>query len=341
MERALYHGIAGLLEFQADWPEDVKVPLRHQSVAQAMWEIRHRIVVSDLIQKMRLEGLEPLVLKGTALAYDLYPEPAMRSRGDTDLLVAEEDLASARTALRGLGFRQSPDMGLGDNLKLKEGWIFEFQGTNHLIDLHWSTTNTHVLRGIFPYAKCLMEKRHLMKLCAGAAAMSHLDALMFACLHRAKHITSPYYVSGVRYLGGDRLIWVKDIQLLAEALEDAEWKRLVLRARETGLGQVCVDGLIIAQNRLGANIPQGILQELKEMEVNTVATTYLLGSSGNSRAWKEAWAVQGVGKKLLYIRQKLFPSRAFMEWQYPDMKGGPLLRMQMRRIVSFFMRRGR
>src|SRR3954454_11715372 len=88
--RALYHGIAALLVEGVDqltdvrWPRGMIAALRQQAVAQAIWELRHRIVLTQLVRALRRSGITPLILKGTAVAYDLYPNPAWRSRGDTD-----------------------------------------------------------------------------------------------------------------------------------------------------------------------------------------------------------------------------------------------------------------
>ena len=81
--RALYHGIAALLVERADelmdvrWPRGVIAALRQQAVAQAMWELRHRIVLTQLVRALRRSGITPLILKGTAVAYDSVPQPGM------------------------------------------------------------------------------------------------------------------------------------------------------------------------------------------------------------------------------------------------------------------------
>jgi hypothetical protein len=49
-------------------------------------------------------GVRPLLLKGASLAYTVYPSPALRPRGDTDLLVREGDLPRVAQILRKLGY---------------------------------------------------------------------------------------------------------------------------------------------------------------------------------------------------------------------------------------------
>src|SRR6476660_7461032 len=68
--RAVYHGIAALLVERADelmdvrWPPAVIAALRQQAVAQAIWELRHRIVLTQLVRALRGSGITPLILKG-------------------------------------------------------------------------------------------------------------------------------------------------------------------------------------------------------------------------------------------------------------------------------------
>ena len=87
LERVLYHGIAGLIVEAGpslpSWPSTLLDDVREQAIAQAMWEMRHKVILAELLAEFRKAGITALLLKGTALAYDLYPSPAMRSRGDS------------------------------------------------------------------------------------------------------------------------------------------------------------------------------------------------------------------------------------------------------------------
>ncbi len=59
-------------------------------------------------------GLPVLLLKGAALAYTLYPEPHLRERCDTDLLLPSRDEAErAWRVLQTLGY-QRPNAVSGD-----------------------------------------------------------------------------------------------------------------------------------------------------------------------------------------------------------------------------------
>ncbi|MDU8927360.1 nucleotidyltransferase family protein [Alisedimentitalea sp. MJ-SS2] len=338
VERALYGGIAGLLLGQKEWPEEVLEPLRQQARGQAMWELRHRAVLSDLLEAMSARGLRVLVLKGTALAYDLYDEPASRARWDSDLLIDPEELAVARDVLNAQGFGQPVGMNLSDDLKSQEEWTKHVGETTHSIDLHWSIMNARALRGIVPFDDLWGEAQLLEALSPHARRMSRVDALIFACLHRAKHVSSPYMVNGVRFFGGDRLIWAEDIFLLAEALDQAEWARLVDKAAALGAAAVCLDGLNIAQVRLGCKIPGDVIDALNDQTKGSPTEQYLLQANATQQAMQNFKALPGVWAKIRFLRQNVFPPRGFMEQKYPDMKGALLWRLYARRIIDFLRR---
>src|SRR5216684_3076559 len=56
----------------------------------------------SVIAAFAAAGLAPLIFKGAALAYLHYPEPWLRPRVDTDLLIREHEQASAAAALEAL-----------------------------------------------------------------------------------------------------------------------------------------------------------------------------------------------------------------------------------------------
>lgn len=338
-ERITYHGIAGLLSDQAgrldNWPAAVLAPVRDQAIALAMWELRHQAVLGELLAALAGAKIVALLLKGTALAYDLYPSPATRARGDSDLLIAASDLDAARSVLVRLGFRCQPlDEAIADDLALQEVWNLTCgAGTRHHIDLHWQLLNAPALRGVLAFATCAADPHRLPRLAPDALAMNRVLTLLHSCIHRAMHLTSPYFVGGVTYYGGDRLIWAKDIDLLAGALSDAEWKRFSRAALDQGVAAVSLDGLLMARRSLGTNIPQPVLDALGTAGAEP-ASAYLLGSRQMGRAWQDLWAISGWRRKFAYLGARALPSESFMRAKYPHLASSPLAMLHVRRMVD-------
>lgn len=345
IERAHYHGIPGLLVGREagteGWPIEVLDALKNQALGLAMWEMRHKAVLTRLLDSLAQQGILAIILKGTALAYDLYEIPATRMRGDTDLLVARSDLPRTRQMFQELGFCLHPQCeGGADEHALQEVWEFEAaDATTHSIDLHWQAVNSLALADALTFADCAQELLELPRLCASAHGMDRKRALIFACMHRAAHITSPYIVDGVTYYGGDRLIWAWDIHLLAGALPESDWDGLCSEALAKGLGAVCLDGLSFARLRLGTSIPANVIAKLAAAPADERASAYLLGSGQASRALSDLGAVPGLLAKARFAFRRLLPPGSFMRAKYPHMHDRALVVLYLRRMAELLRNR--
>lgn len=322
-----YHGVGPLLLARRE-TDALKAPAR----ARAMWELRHRQILGRLLAAMDAGGVQALVIKGTALAYDLYPDAAMRPRGDTDLLVAPADLDRARAILAAQGFSQP----VGENApegSTQEVWhIIPPDSVAHDIDLHWQAFNGPSLAAIIPVAEAMAEAQPLPRLAPQAQGLSRGHGLLHSCIHRAQHILSPYFVDGEAHYGGDRLIWLCDIDLLARALGPEEWTLFTTRAMARGVAPVCHGALEEAHRLLGTPLPGDVMARLGASPAGAAAR-YLLDSSRRGRAMADLRA-SGAGGALRYLRARLFPAAAFVRGQYPQSRW-PLPFLYLRRIGRF------
>ncbi|OWV50617.1 hypothetical protein CDZ97_28055 [Mameliella alba] len=78
--------------------------MRAVARGHAFQELAHRRILTRLAPEFAARGIVPLILKGTTLAYWVYDRPALRPRGDTDILVAEAEFDPAREILERHGF---------------------------------------------------------------------------------------------------------------------------------------------------------------------------------------------------------------------------------------------
>jgi hypothetical protein len=339
-KRVAYHGIGALLldTKPKDWPDHVILHLRDQSVAQAMWEERHRQLLGPLLAELAQAQVPAIILKGTALAYDLYPSPHTRSRADTDLLVRQNELAKARLALTSAGYRREDNFeGRADDLHAQEVWRFaagDDDAPVHEIDLHWQTMNSMALRWALSFDDCAAGARALPSLHPAAATISRSNLLIHACLHRAGNRLAPYFIDETRTYGGDRLIWTYDIHLLANALSEAEWDDLCAMALRQGLAPICIDGLRFAGHRLGTMIPAPVLERLASGKSETQAVKYLMRAGPAGRAIADLRAVNGLSGKARYLVGRAMPSANFIRARYPNSEGTPLPLLYVRRVVE-------
>lgn len=78
--------------------------LRHREASRV-----HAATLVDIVRALGGRSVEHVVLKGAVLAFDVYPEPGLRPRKDIDLLVRPDQAGPAVTALKAIGFTDSPD----------------------------------------------------------------------------------------------------------------------------------------------------------------------------------------------------------------------------------------
>lgn len=335
--QARYHGATALLyerlSRREKWPQSVLDAIRRQALSQTMWELRHKQVLTELIEELTKFDVQPLIFKGTALAYDLYSNPVLRSRGDTDIIIASRDLARCRDILLSQGFRREFAIP-GEFVSYEESWtLIGSDSVRNTIDLHRKINNSELLSRLFTYDELRALAVSLPALCPQALAACRVHALLLACMHRAAHMHTPYYTDGVAYYGGDRLIWLYDIHLLAATLTSEEWADVVRLALKKGLCGTCLDGLECARVNLGTQVPEFALTSLVEVGQAELPTTYL-NASNLRQQWMDYCAHSGFWRKTTFLKELIFPSADYMRRKYPDSHARLLPYLYTRRAVS-------
>src|SRR5207247_3089836 len=100
-------------------------------------------------------GIGVLLIKGTALAYDIYDAPELRPRADTDLLINRADIDRARAVFAELGYDArvlSGDPHANRQQALARTDSF---GVEHVYDLHWDIANTPIVRDAMRFDELL------------------------------------------------------------------------------------------------------------------------------------------------------------------------------------------
>lgn len=338
-DAAVYHGVAGLLYAQPaklrSWPGPLVERLGDHARAQAMWELRHRQLLIELIAALDEAGVRALLMKGTAVAYDLYSEPAARSRGDTDLLVAARDAAAAKAVLAKLGYVGGVLGGVRAEFALQQPWTWTSpDGSRHSIDLHWQVMNAPSLKDLLPFAECYADARPLPRLSPEARTMDRVRLLIHTCLHRAMHCNTPYFVDGVPYFDSGRLIWSYDMHLLAEMFDEEQWRLLGALARDMGVSRPCLDGLRAARASLGTDVPADAMERLEAASGKDRKSSYFVRSRALARVMQDVWAFPGLSVKLRYARARILPDPRFIRAKYPRMARLPLTILYARRLAE-------
>jgi len=124
-------------------------------------------------------------------------------------------------------------------------------GVTHALDVHWKIANWQVIARVTSHADLASRSVAVPALGPAAREVSHADALLLACLHRAAH-----------HRDSEELLWLYDIHLIVERLTVSDWTFVVDAAGRGAVKTVCRRGLGLAVDYFGSNVPSQVLDGL-------------------------------------------------------------------------------
>ena len=266
---------------------------------QMAQEIARRVEVSAVLDELGRAGVTPILMKGTALAYTVYDSPVLRPREDTDLLIAESDIDSARRILASRGYAATAQC---HELFCQ----FEMQRTDqfgvaHAFDIHWHISTQPVFRRVITHADAWTRAEPVPALGAGVRALGRVDAMLLACVHPVMH-----------HRGDARALWLYDMHLLAGALSPEEFDALAVEARRRAVAAVCASQLRHTQSVFGTAIPGSVFEQL-DTASGEPSAEYL----ASQRKWHHELAASvraeaSLGARLHLLRGVVAPPREYM-----------------------------
>jgi Uncharacterised nucleotidyltransferase len=223
-ERAETHGLVPLLYTHLHaagvaLPSSVKQQLLGYYMQHAHATRVRALVLADILARCRAEGIDVLVLKGAALAYLVYPQPALRPMRDIDILVRAEDVYRAYALLPEIGF--TPPPGAHDGLdpnhhhltaikRVADGFSVSVE-VHHALHLN-EPGHPKRFDAFAPTAQTVMLGGH------SAQTLGREETLW--------HIYRHAFCMPVGY-EPTRLIWVADLISLVEAwIDTLDWERV-------------------------------------------------------------------------------------------------------------------
>ncbi|MEL7199673.1 MAG: nucleotidyltransferase family protein [Pseudomonadota bacterium] len=323
--RIEYHGIAPSFYEDANgprvWPKELWKRIANESRLAGIWEATHQGAVANVIDQMAKAGIKTLVMKGTALAYCLYPKPETRRRGDTDLLVQPCDLSAAREMLSKLGWTRQWD---NHGVYFQENWVHDCpSGFKHVIDLHWQANDRPAFQSILPIKDLFDTAMPLRSLSASAKHPALAYHLVQCALNQEWHFVNGYRMGKVRVKGAHRLIWQCDLHLLIRALSFSDWQLLEAICREKGIGPF----IAAVVGRSDSLVADGLITDkvaaLSAMPRDHRIETLLSSSDGISNFWLDLRATQTWKARLGLLINRAFPPIAHLKRKYPDTKSWP------------------
>jgi hypothetical protein len=243
------HGVLPLLArnlsvHARELPLEIEQQLRSAfegNVRRNLWFASELGRIADYLDK---QDLRVIPFKGPLLAESVYGDLALRTFSDLDFLISPAGFERAKLALAELGYRPAEELSPAvERFWLRKGYERSFDGTagKNLVELQW---------GVLPYFYAVnlgiddLLARSGRTSVGGVevACLSPEDSLLVLCLHAAKHLWT-------------RLIWLCDI---AETLrtQTIDYARVIARAQSVGILRIVGVGFWLAEQLLGAEIPQ-------------------------------------------------------------------------------------
>jgi hypothetical protein len=338
--RASFHGIAVLLGHAptvlANWPAAVADEVRREMRLAGLWEELHRSKIAGIIASLAQNGIDTILLKGTALAYLYYEEPATRRRGDTDLLIRPADLTRARSILAEAGcFRREDPHGLHS----QETWLVDCgAGMEHSIDLHWEPSDRPVLQKILAADRLWQGRVQVARLSPHAGAPDPLMMLVHGAINQAWHLARGYSVEDERITGGRRLIWAVDYRKLTAGFDDNHWQALAAFCEQHDAAAIVHAALHGAQQDIGLAVPNEVMARLRAAAPASEAYAYIAEPGVVRDFWRDLRAVESVGSRLELMQAMAFAPRSHLLRKYPHCAHWPTGLLQLRRYSEALFR---
>jgi hypothetical protein len=340
LQAARLHGVTSLLDERlarlpnrSAWPAEILDACREAAIEGVAREVLQHRELLRVLEGFAMAGVEPLLLKGAVLAYTHYPRPALRPRGDTDLLVPDSCVAAAEGALGELGYARNPGVS-GAYIAYQSSWTGrDGSGMSHHVDLHRRVNNAQVLARALDCAELAARAVRVEALGPHARAPAPAHALLLACMHRAGHMADPHQSAEAGHPGGDRLIWLYDMHLLVSRMAAAELDGFAELAVAKSMTAICRDALEHAARLIGTRIPDRVLARLAEGAAFEPSARLLDGRPA-SRMIGDFAAIEGAAGRARWLRELAFPSPAHMRRKYAGARFGWLPWLYARRAAG-------
>lgn len=276
---------------------------RHRDAMEHVLRLEQKLLV--IAAALDEAGVEAVVLKGSSLAHEVYPDRSWRAFGDLDLLVPTGQWRTACRVLADLDLRRrlpEPRRGFDERFGKAAAHVDD---DGFEIDLH----RTLVVGpfGLWMNVDELLGRTTTFLL--GGRELRRLDdtsLFLHACVHASLGWTPPL------------LLPLRDVAQVACGAE-VDWdlaERLTARWR---LAPVIRHAAETVERELGVVLPSGALRlaALPAGRVESRAQRAYCGERRREMALFTLLAIPGVTRKAEYVRDLVVPARDFLEARTP------------------------
>lgn len=276
------------------------VAMHAAAAAWALREAAERQAIRDFLDAAR--GLPLLFVKGAAMAYAVYPSPALRMKDDWDVLAEPGRHAAAARALGEAGFAADLSSKPGRVRVRQQTFRRDVPGSQCIVDLHMRMLNPVALAERIPFADLVSEGVALPALHPAARGLGDEAALVLACLHRLAH-----------HPGELRLAWDYDVLLLARR---ARPDHVARAAERWAAGPFVAAETRRVLSRFGEPMPPALEAVIASMETADSAgrpdAAFLAEPRSRAREFALDWRGLNWRDRAALIGETVLPDAAFV-----------------------------
>jgi hypothetical protein len=284
-------------------PDDVITKLRKLSVANARRSLAQIAELRRLAQLFAAAGIRVLVLKGAALAVQLYGDPGARVARDIDLLVDPDQFAEARRLLRQAGYVQRQGFPSAQRSAAYQRRIKEIEfldpATGGMVELHHRLTdNPYLLECDFSSLWGEREEINLGDLTVATLPRQRLP--LYLCVHGADHCWA-------------KLQWLVDF---AAAMRSQNVDDALQSATAAGLRGPFMHALLLSHDWLGLPLGDSAVAACRGSSA-VARCAWLLARAYSATEWyadpaQDSW--QRLWRDSLWTRLYRFSVKS--DWRY-------------------------
>lgn len=323
----LIHRAASQTLVWQHWPQPVRQTLDDTAKHDAIIDIFRQQDLTFLVQILRDNKVEPILLKGAALSYTHYPEPYLRTRTDTDILIPLHDAGRLEGLLKPHAYLSAGKIegGLINHQQLYKHT--SPQGPVFFYDIHHRLLNPRDFSGSLTYDEILREAREIPAGGDTLKIISDRHALLHACMHRVAH-----------HYGDPKLLWLYDIHLLLAGKSDAWLQSFYEFAVEKKMAKICGESFRLSAQWFQMNLPEGWIEKLQNVPHYEPSEKYLHRQMNQISLFLRDFKAVGAVEKIRLVREHCFPSPAYMKAKYKVQSSWSLPFLYLWRILSGFPR---
>jgi len=305
---AAFHGVAPLLADELDsrshgCPPSIQCAIHtERTKAATITLIRERELVT-VLDRLASSRIQPVLIKGAALAHAHYEQPYLRPSFDIDLFVDRDEMDRIGRVFEAEGYRRSQQVS-GDLVMPQMDYEKkDHRGAWHIYDVHWKLASPQAFAHLLTYSDLAADAVAIPALGPHARRPSDVHGLFIACVHRVAH-----------HPGVTRLIWLYDIHLIAERLGTAGLARFAALAMEKGVSGICATALAEAHQWFHTRLPEDLVDQLQahSTTANEPSRSFIHSQSKVSILLSDLKLVGGWRSRIRLLQQHVFPEPDYM-----------------------------